>query len=91
MSQTPYADRMRAKLTEALAPSVFEIEDQSESHRGHGGYVEGGETHFHLIIRSAAFDGLNRVQRQRLVMRTVREELDERVHALSMSLQGSGE
>ena len=89
MTDTPYADRMRAKLTEALTPQMLEIEDQSERHAGHGGYREGGETHFHLKIRSAAFDGLNRVQRQRLVMKTVAAELEERAHALSMELDGA--
>ena len=84
-----YAERMRAKLTAALDPDTLEIEDQSERHRGHAGYREGGETHFHLTIRAAAFDGLSRVQRQRLVHRAVSEELAERVHALSMDLSGS--
>ncbi|MGG7568514.1 BolA family protein [Rhodovulum sp. DZ06] len=91
MTQTTYADRMRARLTEALAPTELEIEDQSEQHRGHGGYREGGETHFHVSIRSAAFDGLNRVQRQRLVHKAVAAELEERVHALSLTLKGAAE
>lgn len=85
------AERMRVKLTEALQPIELEIQDDSESHRGHGGYMEGGETHFNVRIRSAAFDGLNRVARQRLVYRTVKAELEERVHALSLSLSGSEE
>ena len=85
------AERMRAKLTEALDPIKLEIVDDSERHRGHAGYVEGGETHFNLRIRSSAFDGLSRVARQRLVYRTVADELQERVHALSMTLSGSDE
>ncbi len=85
------ADRMRAKLTEALAPEALTIEDQSENHRGHGGWREGGETHFHVSIRSAAFDGLSRVARQRMVYRIVAEEMAERVHALSLDLSGSAE
>lgn len=85
------AERMRAKLTDALEPLELEITDESESHRGHGGYREGGETHFHIRIRSGAFDGLSRVARQRLVHRAVAAELEERVHALSLSLAGSEE
>jgi BolA protein len=91
MTQTTYADRMRAALTEALAPSSLEIEDQSEAHRGHGGYREGGETHFHITMRAAAFDGKSRVARQRMVHKAVAKELEERVHALSMTLQGAEE
>lgn len=85
------AERMRAKLEEGLAPDELVIEDQSERHRGHGGWREGGETHFHVRVRSAAFDGLNRVARQRIVHRLLAAELEERVHALSLDLRGAAE
>ncbi len=90
-AEGPMATRMRAKLTEALAPADLRIVDDSEGHRGHGGYREGGETHFVVHVRSAAFDGKGRVERQRMVMRLLKEELEERVHALSLTLKGSGE
>tara|TARA_B100001971_G_C18088632_1_gene482261 strand:- start:102 stop:434 length:333 start_codon:yes stop_codon:yes gene_type:complete len=87
----PWAAAMRAKLVAEFAPSALEIEDQSESHRGHGGYREGGETHFHVQMRSASFDGKTRVARQRMVMRVLKDELEARVHALSLSLQAGDE
>ena len=40
--------RIIAALTLAFAPSELIVEDDSESHRGHGGYKEGGETHFNV-------------------------------------------
>lgn len=83
-----YAQRMRQKLTEAFAPEALEIIDESEAHRGHGGYREGGETHFRIVIRSAAFNGIGRVARHRAVMAAVKEELDERVHALALDVSG---
>ncbi|HRM76398.1 MAG TPA: BolA family protein, partial [Paracoccus sp. (in: a-proteobacteria)] len=64
------ADEMREKLTE-LAPLQLEIIDESESHRGHGGWREGGETHFRIRMTSPRFDGLNRVARHRLVHQTL--------------------
>ncbi|MEO1689684.1 MAG: BolA family protein [Pseudomonadota bacterium] len=79
---------MRAALEAALSPTRLEIVDDSESHRGHGGYREGGETHFHLRIAAAAFDGVGRIERQRMVHRALKAELADRVHALSMELQG---
>ncbi|MEM1316182.1 MAG: BolA family protein [Pseudomonadota bacterium] len=87
----PVAQRMRAALEAALSPSVLEVIDDSESHRGHGGYREGGETHFNVRIVSAAFDGVGRVERQRMVHRALKAELEDRVHALSMDLKGAAE
>lgn len=79
-----YADRMRTKLTEALAPTVLEIDDDSARHHGHSGHHAAGETHFNVLVVSARFEGLNRVDRQRLVYEIVRVELAERVHALAL-------
>jgi BolA protein len=84
-----YAERMRAKLEQAFAPTELEIEDQSDRHRGHGGWREGGETHFHVRMTSAAFNGMNRVARSRAVHKAVAAELEERVHALSLELKGT--
>ena len=78
------AERIESKLTEALRPARLEIADDSEKHRGHGGYREGGETHFRVEVVSAAFEGQSRVQRQRRVYEILTEELEERVHALQL-------
>lgn len=83
-----YAERMQQKLTEAFAPEALEIIDESEAHRGHGGYQEGGETHFKIVIKAAAFNGMSRVAQQRAVMAAVKQELDERVHALALVVSG---
>ena len=78
------AEEMRQRLA-ALEPLRLVVEDQSESHRGHAGWREGGETHFHITLASARFAGLSRVERQRLVHRTL-GDLTTRVHALAMTL-----
>lgn len=81
------AAQMRAKLTAAFAPELIEIEDDSASHAGHGGWREGGATHFNLRIVAAAFAEMSRVARQRAVMATLADELASRVHALSISAE----
>lgn len=85
------ADRIQQKLTDAFAPSLLDIEDQSEMHRGHGGYQEGGETHFHVRIVAEAFAGQSRVNRQRAVYQTLADELADQVHALSLEVRAPGE
>lgn len=79
-----YADRMERKLTEALAPTRLEIEDESHRHLGHAGHDPRGETHFRVTVVSAVFDGKTRVARQRLIYDLLATELAERVHALSL-------
>ncbi|MEL6233515.1 MAG: BolA family protein [Pseudomonadota bacterium] len=83
------AAQIRTKLEEAFAPTVLELVDESELHRGHGGWREGGETHFRLRLRAAAFDGQGRVARQRAVHAVLRDELAGPVHALSLDLGGA--
>lgn len=85
------AEAMTDKLRAAFAPERLELRDDSERHRGHGGWREGGETHFHLVMVSRAFEGQSRVARQRAVNQALAEELAERVHALSMELRTPGE
>lgn len=85
------ADTIETKLRRAFAPEALELLDESELHRGHGGWREGGETHFRLQMTAPAFAGLSRVQRQREVNRVLAEELAGPVHALSMELRAPGE
>ena len=79
------AERIERKLTAALSPSQLRIADDSEQHKGHGGYREGGETHFRVEIVAQSFAGQSRVQRQRRVYEILAEELAERVHALQLT------
>lgn len=88
-AEGPTARTLREKLETAFAPTRLEITDDSERHRGHGGWREGGETHFTVLIRSPAFDGLTRVERSRAVHRALADELAGRVHALALDLGGS--
>ena len=77
-------DRIRDKLTERFSPSRLEIRDESHRHAGHEGARPEGETHFSVTIVAAAFIGLSRIARQRLVYQTLAEELATRIHALSL-------
>jgi BolA family transcriptional regulator, general stress-responsive regulator len=74
------------KLRTRFAPARLSIEDESSRHRGHAGYREGGESHFRVEIVSAAFEGKTRVQRERLVHETLKEEYDGGLHALSLRI-----
>jgi BolA family transcriptional regulator, general stress-responsive regulator len=87
----PVAAEMLRRLNSALTPSRIELIDDSEQHRGHGGYNPAGESHFSLRIESAAFAGKSRVERQRLIHAALGDLLRERVHALSIRATAPGE
>ncbi|MEY8841982.1 BolA family protein [Cribrihabitans sp. XS_ASV171] len=76
---------IRNRLESAFDPHELEVVDDSERHRGHAGYVEGGESHFNVRIRSEAFAGKTRLQRHRAVHEAL-GDLVPRIHALSLDL-----
>ena len=78
--------RIESKLREAFQPMELDVIDESEQHRGHGGWREGGETHFRVRMVSETFAGQSRVARQRAVNTCLAEELATTVHALAMEL-----
>jgi BolA protein len=84
------AASIREKLTAAFAPAALEVTDESARHAGHAGATRGdgsqGETHFHVRLVSAAFEGVPRVERQRRVYAALANELAGPVHALSLAV-----
>ena len=85
------SDSLQRKLTTAFAPQRLQIDDDSARHAGHAGSRGGGESHFNVVIEAAAFEGVGRVQRQRMVYAAVAEELAGPVHALSVKALAPGE
>lgn len=91
MSPGSVTQALRAKLETAFRPERLEIVDDSARHAGHAGARAGGESHFNVVIVSAAFEGLTRVERQRRVNAVLREELAGPVHALSIKASAPSE
>ena len=87
----PVAAEILNRLNSALSPTNIELVDDSEQHRGHGGYNPAGESHFSLLIESAAFTGKSRVERQRMVYSALGDLMHERVHALSIKANAPGD
>jgi len=87
----PIATEMLERLNSALSPTRIELTDDSEQHRGHGGYNPAGESHFSLRIESPAFAGKNRVERQRMIYAALGDLMRERFHALSIRAAAPGE
>ena len=63
-------------------PEFFSVVDVSEQHRGHQNFKEDLESHFEIIIVSEKFKNLNRIERHRMVNRTLKEEFLSDLHSV---------
>lgn len=84
-------DTISAKLTAAFSPDFLNVIDESDKHKGHGGWREGGETHFRVQIAATAFESMNRVARHRAINEILAEELAGGVHALALEIRAPSE
>jgi BolA protein len=76
-------EKIEARLREELEPVHLEVIDESHLHAGHAGAREGGG-HFRATIVSDRFEGLTRVQAQRLVYQILEHEMKGEIHALAI-------
>ena len=63
-------------------PKYFSVMDVSEQHRGHQNFKEGAESHFEITIVSEKFAHLSRIERHRMVNRTLKEEFLLDLHSV---------
>ncbi len=82
---------MAALLQQQFTPSLLQIEDDSARHAGHAGAAPGGETHYRVLLVSAAFNGMSRIARSRRVHAALGGEFAGGLHALSLVLRTPGE
>ena len=91
LATAPLAEIITARLTAALAPAHLEVINDSHHHAGHMGDDGTGESHWTVVVESAAFAGLPRVQRQRLINNALADLLATRIHALAIKARTPGE
>ncbi len=87
----PLATEIEARLIAALAPTHLAVINDSAAHRGHSGDDGSGESHFTVEIEAAAFAGVSRLERQRMVNRALGDLPGQRVHALAIRARAPGE
>ena len=87
----PIVDEIRERLDAALVPTSLLVSNDSAQHAGHMGDDGTGESHFSVTVESAAFTGLTRVARQRLINTALADLLATRIHALAIRASAPGE
>ena len=91
MMKSRIATEMEKLLIAAFSPSHLAVINDSASHSGHAGDDGSGESHFTIEIESAAFAGVSRVMRQRMVNNALGDIPGQRVHALAIRAKAAGE
>lgn len=80
----PVQGEIETLLQHAFAPERLDVINDSAQHSGHSGDDGSGESHFTVVIQSAAFAGKGRLERQRMVNRALGDIPGNRVHALAI-------
>jgi BolA protein len=81
-------DEIYERLSAAFSPTELDVVDDSESHRGHAGFQDGGESHFNVKIRAQVFEGMTRIKRHRAVHDAIGKDIVSRIHALALDIDG---
>ena len=85
------ASTIRAKLTQAFAPTRLDVINELHLHAGHRNSPGTGESHFRVAMVSELFAGKSRLARHRLVNEALAAELKGKIHALALELHAPGE
>tara|TARA_Y100000768_G_scaffold136925_1_gene101921 strand:- start:1492 stop:1782 length:291 start_codon:yes stop_codon:yes gene_type:complete len=82
-------DKISAKMV-VLEPIELDITDVSDKHKGHSGWKEGGQTHFHITIVSDHFINKSKLERHKIINELLFDEI-KMIHSLSISTKTSNE
>ena len=81
------SDHIKKTLKDHFDPLELVVLDVSESHRGHSGFTEGGESHFDVTITSAKFSGMSRLAQHRSIHGALGPHIMDRIHALALTVR----
>ena len=71
-------------IIDYFKPHFFSVSDVSEQHRGHQNFKENVESHFEIIIVSEKFDNRNKIERHRMVNKSLKEEFLSDLHSVTI-------
>ena len=81
-----YFDKIKNKLRENIKLENIEIVDNSLKHKGHKFYSE-EKYHLKLKIKSAYLNSITRISAHKLIMRILKEDLQNKIHALEITIE----
>ena len=81
-----YFEEIKKKLANKFKIEDLEIIDNSNKHKSHK-YFSPDKFHLHLKIKSLYLSSLPRVNAQKMIMKTLKEDLKYKLHALEISIE----
>ena len=76
--------KIETLILKNFKPEFFSVLDVSEQHRGHQNFKENIESHFEIIIVSEKFKNLNRIERHRMVNKSLKEDFLSDLHSVTI-------
>ena len=81
-----YFDEIEVKLKKQIKIEALKIIDNSHKHKGHKFFTP-EKFHLHIKIKSLHLKSMKRLNAQKLVMKTLQEDLKGKIHALEISIE----
>ena len=81
-----YFEIIQEKLCNKIEIESIEVVDNSHKHKGHKSFSP-ERYHLHLKIKSLFLNSISRVSAQKMIMKILREDLKDKIHALEISIK----
>ena len=81
-----YFEEIDKKLKKKIKIESLEIVDNSHKHKGHKFYSS-EKFHLQLKIKSLYLQSISRINAQKLIMKTLKEDLNTKIHALEIKIE----
>ena len=81
-----YFIEIEKKIRNQINLENIEIINNSHKHKGHK-FFSKEKLHLHLKIKSTYLNSLTRINAQKLIMRILKDDLKNKIHALQISIE----
>ena len=81
-----YFKEIEKKLEKKIKFEKLEIIDNSDKHRSHK-FFSKDRYHLHLKIKSIYLKSISRINAQKMIMNTLKDDLKNKIHALEISIE----
>ena len=81
-----YINQIEKKIKNKIKLEKIKIIDNTKEHRNHKSFQE-GKLHLILEIKSSYLNNLKRIEAEKILMRTIKDEFEQKIHALEIRLK----